>query len=158
MPSLSPGTAGAKEAFGISIIRENYTIKIPPNALAHYNIQDHDQVLLTTGHVGGSGFGLIKKATIERSVFKKAADQLSGVSDLHWFGKRAYVLLDITDGVIRLNAEILKAFLLKIGDKLVAVKSTTVTMSLTPVEVWQKVFEKHGFTEAIKNLEKLEVY
>ncbi len=158
MASLSPGTAGAKEAFAISVIRDDYALQIPPKAMAHYGISDQDQVLLTTGHVEGSGFGLIKKATVERSVFKKCADQLNAIGDLRWFGKRAYVLLDITDGVIRLNAEILKAFLLKIGDKLVAVKSTTVTMSLTPVEVWQKVFEKHGFTEAIKNLEKLEVY
>jgi len=158
MPSLSPGTAGAKEAFGISIIRENYTIKIPPNALAHYNISDHDRVLLTTGHTGGSGFGLIKKDTVERSVFKKSADQLVDIGNLRWFGKRAYILLDIADGVIRLNDEILKAFYLKTGDKLVAVKSTTVTMSLTPVDVWQKIFEKHGFTEAIKNMEKLEMY
>jgi len=158
MPSLSPGTAGAKEAFGISIIRENYTIKIPPNALAHYNISDHDRVLLTTGHTGGSGFGLIKKDTVERSVFKKSADQLVDIGDLRWFGKRAYVLLDITDGVIRLNDEILKAFYLKIGDKLVAVKSTTVTMSCTPTDVWISVFKRHGFSEAIENLEKLEVY
>jgi len=158
MHSLSPGSAGAKEAFGISIIRENYTIKIPPNALAHYHISDHDRVLLTTGHTGSSGFGLIKKDTVERSVFKKSADQLNGIGDLRWFGKRAYVLLDISDSVIRLNDEILKAFYLKIGDKLVAVKSTTVTMSCTPTEVWISVFKKHGFSEAIENLEKLEVY
>ncbi len=158
MPSLSPGTAGAKEAFGISVIRDDYTLRIPPKPIAHYRIDNPDIVLLTTGHVGGSGFGLIKKETAKRSVFWKRAEQLKTVNELRWFEKRAYVMLDINDGVIRLNDEILNAFYLKIGDRLVSVKSTTVTMSLTPDGVWEKNFEKHGFTEAIKNLKKLKEF
>jgi len=38
------------------------------------------------------------------------------------------------------------------------IKSTTITMSFTPVEVWIDIFNKHGFSEAIENMKKLQVF
>lgn len=40
MPSLSPGTPGTKEAYGISIIRDDLSITIPPKACEHYGLAD----------------------------------------------------------------------------------------------------------------------
>lgn len=45
MPSLSPGTPGAKEAYGISIIRDEMSINIPPKAFARYKLKENDVVL-----------------------------------------------------------------------------------------------------------------
>jgi hypothetical protein len=47
---------------------------------------------------------------------------------------------------------------LKIGDKLLVIKSTTIAMSFSPVEIWKIKFLKRGFTEAVKNLEKLDIF
>ena len=40
MPSLSPGTPGTKEAYGISIIRDDISITIPPKAFKHYGLAE----------------------------------------------------------------------------------------------------------------------
>ena len=61
-------------------------------------------------------------------------------------------------GSVKTNLDILKAFLIDIGDCLLVVKSTTVTMSFTPVETWKEIFKKYGFMEAIENMKKLEIF
>ncbi len=51
MPSLSPGMPGTKEAYGISLIRDDLSIVIPPKAFEHYGLTDGDIVLLSTTHI-----------------------------------------------------------------------------------------------------------
>lgn len=70
----------------------------------------------------------------------------------------AYALTRLHGKKIVLNKELLHAFNVKAGDKLVVVKSTTLTMSYTLVETWKKKFESHGFYEAIENMKKLEEF
>lgn len=38
------------------------------------------------------------------------------------------------------------------------VKSATITMSYSPVEVWKAKLKKRGFFEAIKNIDTLEKF
>lgn len=158
MPNLMPGKPGTKEAFGISILNDNLTLRIPLKALAHYDILNTDHIILVTGHRGKSGFGLIKKTTGLKSVFGKFIKQLEFIEKLYSFNNRTYVLLKIINGTITLNENILEAYYIKIGERLLVVKSTTTTMSFTPVEIWIANFKKHGFYEAIQNLNKLEVF
>jgi hypothetical protein len=153
-----PGTPGTKEAFGISKIKDDFTLRVPPKAISHYKISEHDYVILTTGHIGESGFGMIKKETSLKSVFKKFVSEIKNLEEVYWFNGRAFVMLEINNGVTCLTKDVLKAFYLKIGDSLMVVKSTTVTMSFTPIEIWEKKFKKHGFYEAIENMKKLEEY
>lgn len=158
MPSLMPGMPGTKEAFAISKIKDDLTLRVPPKAISHYNISEEDFVILTTGHVGKSGFGMMKKETALKSVFKKFAGEIKNCEEILMPGDRAYVMLKIDDGVTHLTKDVLKAFYLNPGDRLLVVKSTTVTMSFTPVEIWERNFKKHGFLEAIENMKKLEEY
>jgi hypothetical protein len=158
MPNLMPGMPGTKEAFGISKIKVDLSIRVPPKAISHYKIEEHDFVVLTTGHKGESGFGMIKKDTALKSVFKKFVKEINSCKKILWFNDRAYVMLKIDNGVTRLTKDVLKAFYLKIGDRLMVGKSTTVTMSFVPVEIWEDKFKKHDFYEAIKNMQKLEEY
>ena len=158
MPSLMPGMPGTKEAFAISRIRDDLTLRVPPKAITHYKVCEHDYVILTTGHVGESGFGMIKKETALKSVFKKFVEQITSLEEILWFNYRAFVMLKIDNGVTRLTEDILKVFYLRIGDRLMVGKSTTVTMSFVPVEIWERNFKKHGFYEAIENMKKLEEY
>ncbi len=153
-----PGTPGTKEAFGISKIKDDFTLRVPPKAISHYKISEHDYVILITGHVGESGFGMIKKETSLKSVFKKFVSEIKNLEEVYWSNDRAYSMLKIDNGVTRLTEDVLKGFYLNPGDRLLVVKSTTVTMSFTPIEIWGKKFKKHGFYEAIENMKKLEEY
>lgn len=153
-----PGMPGTKEAFGISKIKDDLTLRVPPKAISHYKISEHDYVVLVTGHRGESGFGMIKKDTALQSVFKKFVGEIKNDWEVYWFNKRAFSMIEINNGLTFLNNKILKAFYLSVGDKLLVGKSTTVTMSFTPVEIWMDIFKKHGFSEAIENMKKLEEY
>ena len=154
-----PGKPGTKEAFGISGVHKDYTIVIPPNALKHYRFLDADYAILITGHRGKSGFGLIKKETgLLNSIFKKYIEKIGQVGKVYWLNNRAFVMLELINGKIQVNQAILHAFLLSRGDQLLVVKSTTVTMSFTPVEIWIKHLKKHGFMEAIENMKKIQVF
>jgi len=158
MPNLMPGTPGTKEAFAISKIKNDLTLRVPPKAISHYKISEQDHVILTTGHVGKSGFGMIKKDTALKSVFNKFVKEINNCKEILMPGDRAYVMLEIHNGVTHLNDDVLKAFCLSVGNRLIVVKSTTVTMSFTPVEIWENKLKKHGFYEAIENMKKLEEY
>ena len=153
-----PGMPGTKEAFGISKIKDDLTLRVPPKAISHYKISRQDDIILTIGHIGESGFGMIKKETALKSVFKKFVRETKKCEEIQWFNDRAYSMLKIDNGVTRLTKDVLKAFYLNPGDRLLVVKSTTVTMSFTPVERWENKLKKHGFYEAIENMKKLEEY
>ena len=158
MPSLMPGMPGTKEAFGISKIKDDLSLRVPPKAISHYNISERDYVVLTTGHREESGFGMIKKDTALRSVFEKFVEEIKNDREIYWFNNRAFSIIEINNGLAFLNNNILKAFYLSVGDRLMVGKSTTVTMSFTPVEIWIDIFKKHGFSEAIENMKDLEEY
>jgi hypothetical protein len=153
-----PGMPGTKEAFGISKIKDDLSLRVPPKALSHYKISERDYVVLTTGHREEGGFGMIKKDTALRSVFKKFVEEIKNDWEIYWFNNRAFSVIEINNGLAFLNNNILKAFYLTVGDRLMVGKSTTVTMSFTPVEIWIDIFKKHGFSEAIENMKKLEEY
>ncbi|MBN1798538.1 MAG: hypothetical protein JW822_08165 [Spirochaetales bacterium] len=158
MPNLMPGKPGTKEAFGISEVYDDFTIVIPPKALKHYGISDRDVIFLVTGQRGKSGFGMMKKETALNTVFKKYLNEIVQLEKIYWGNKRAFIMLEIKNGLIHINEDILKAFFITIGDKLMVAKSTTLTMSFTPVEVWIDIFNKHGFSEAIENMKTLPVF
>jgi hypothetical protein len=158
MPGLSPGTPGAKEVYGISIIREDFTIHIPPKALARYGLTNYDPVLLTSTRKGEGGLAIMNYKKAKETVFKKFIDKIDEWDQLIFEKSRPFTLTRIQDGKIILNQDLLNAFNLKIGDNLLIVKSTTVTLSYSPVEVWKKKFLKQGFVDAIKNLDTLEIF
>ena len=135
MPNLMPGKPGTKEAFGISKVHDDYTIVIPPKAIQHYRINDPDYVLLITGHRGKSSLGMIRKETALNSVFKKYIQKLEQLEKVYWMNDKAFVMLEVKNGVVKANRDILKAFLINKRNSLMVVKSTTVTMSFTPIEI-----------------------
>lgn len=153
-----PGTPGTKEAYGIAVIRDDYSIAIPPKAMKRYELSDGDVVLLSTTHRGEGGLAILNKNKAESSVFAKFIDKMDKTDQVFRFNNKAYVLTGVVNGRIILNDNILHAYHLKKNDKLMIVKSTTVAISYTPVEIWKKKFEKHGFDEAIRNMEKLEIF
>lgn len=158
MPSLMPGTPGAKEVYGVSIIKNNFTITIPPKAVKRYRYNTQDKGILITGRRGEGGFGLIKLTTAEKTVFWKNARKIEQENTVYWFNNKAYVMINISSGKFLLNKELMQAFLLKKKERLLVIKSTTVTMSFSPEEIFIKKFTARGFEESVKNISKLEIF
>ncbi len=158
MPSLSPGTPGAKEAYGISFIKDDLSITIPPKAFKRYGLSDKGIVLLTSTRIGEEGLAILNKEKAYQSVFKKIIDKIDQMNVIFLHNKRVFALTQVIEGKVFLTPELLNAFHLKIGDRLLVVKSTTVTMSYSPVEVWKKKLEKNGFFKAVENMKKLEEF
>lgn len=158
MPSLMPGLPGTKEAYGVSVIREDLSITIPPQALERYGVINSELVLLTTTHRGEGGLAMMRKAKAEATVFGKYVNRIEETKTIYWFNDKAYALTTVVDGKVGLTPEMLKAFHLKQEDRLMVVKSTTVAMSYTPVEIWKEKFAQRGLEEAIENMSKLEEF
>lgn len=158
MPSLSPGTSGAKEAYGISILREDLMIQIPPKALKRYNLADNDPVLLTSTRPGERGFANLNLEKAGKSIFKKVIDEIVGHDMVYWKNSRPYAITKVVNERISFNKELIDAFDLQPGERYLIIKSTTLAMSYTPVAIWKVKFEKIGFYESIKNMDSLEVF
>jgi len=158
MPSLMPGMPGTKEAYGISVINADQSVNIPPKAFVRYGLRDNGIVLLTSTHKGEGGFAILNRDKAYRSVFKSTIDRIQSLDTAIWIRDRAYALTNLVDKKVVLNDHLLITFNLKVGARLMVVKSTTVAMSFTPVEIWKKKFEDRGMIEAVKNMSKLEIF
>ncbi|MFC2137730.1 hypothetical protein ACFLTE_06105 [Bacteroidota bacterium] len=158
MPSLMPGMLGAKEAYGISVIKKDKSITIPPKAFKRYELANQDFVLLTSTHEGEGGLSILNKEKAYKSILKKIIDEIHKLDTVIWVGKRTYALTNIIDNKIILDDSLLHAFNLKIGDKLLVVKSTTIAISCTPIEIWKKKLVERGFLEAVNNMNNLKEY
>lgn len=158
MPSLSPGVSGAKEAYGISVIKDNKSLIIPPKGFERYNLKNNDVVLLTSTREGEHGFVIMNFHMANDTVFRKAIDKIRKIDVPIFIKSRPYVITDIQNGKIYFNDEILNAFDLKVGDKFVVIKSTTVTMSFNPIEIFKEKLRSHSFYEAVENIDKLDVF
>ena len=158
MPSLMPGVPGAKEAYGVSVVRDDLTVAIPPRALERYGIADRDLVVLATAHRGESGFSLMNRKSAGDTVLGRLTSRVSEVNEVQWIDSRACALVTADGGRIALTPEMAEAFQVKKGDRLLVVKSARVAMTCMPVEVWKEKLAKKGFHQAIENMEKLEEF
>jgi hypothetical protein len=158
MPSLMPGMPGAKEAYGVSIVRDDLTVAIPPRALQRYEIVDGDLVVLATTHRGEGGFSVVNRWKAEATVLGRLTDRVSEVNAVQWIDDKAYALATVAGGRVTLTPEMAEAFHVKAGDRLLVVKGARVAMACIPVEVWEQKLAKRGFHEAIENMEKLEQF
>lgn len=158
MPSLMPGMPGTKEAYAISVIREDGSVTIPPAAAAHYEFYPLSPVILTTTHRGEGGFAALNKQKAEAGVFKKIIETLKDADKVYWHNNKAYALSTVEGDRLILNEEMLQAFHLESGIGLMSVKSTTVALSFTPVEIWKRKFLSRGLNRAVENISKLDIY
>jgi hypothetical protein len=158
MPSLEPGKPGTKEAYGLSVVGPDGTIRIPPKAFARYEWSEGTLGVVVTTHRGEAGFALLNKSRAEATVFRKYICQIHEPNVVYWFQEKAYALVRIGSGNIRLAPGLLDAFDLNAGDRLMSVKSTTVALSFTPAEIWKRKFLQRGMAEAAANIGKLDVF
>jgi hypothetical protein len=158
MPSLHPGLPGTKEAYGLSLIREGGRVILPPAAVVHYGLLEGESVLLITTHRGEGGFAISRQQTAARSVFAPYMAQVPALDTVIWAKDKAYALTKFTGGGIFLTPELLEAYHVQVGQRLMIVKSTTVVMSCTPAEIWAEKFAQRGMFLEVDNIRKLGLY
>ncbi len=135
MPQMNKG---GKFIFGKSLIREDLTIQLPPQALAEYNAAVEGKVYLFTGSKVTGGFCVTRKGLLEPS---KLGHILSGNPALQKFQTaegefikykgRSYCWVHISEnGVIQLNRQILDFLNLKIGMKLLSIRSSDIAFTM----------------------------
>ncbi|MBN2724838.1 MAG: hypothetical protein JXR95_12270 [Deltaproteobacteria bacterium] len=158
MPSLMPGMPGTKEAYGISILRDDYSIVLPPAVIRNYALTDGAKVVFVTTHRGEGGLAVLNRERAEASVFKKIISEISDDKTIHYHNSKVYALSNVYGNTVRLNPELAKAFHLEVGVHLMSVKSTTIAVSLTPIEIWKTKFQQRGLEKAVENMSSLQVF
>lgn len=135
MPQMNKG---GKLIFGKSLIREDLTIQLPPQALAEYNAAADGKVYLFTGSKITGGFCVTRKGLLEPS---KLGHILTDNPALHNFQTtegefikykgRSYCWISISEnGVVQLSQHILNFLNLKIGMELLSIRSSDIAFTM----------------------------
>ena len=135
MPQMNKG---GKFIFGKSLIREDFTIHLPTQALAEYNATSERKVYLFTGSKVTGGFCVTRKGLLEASklghiLTDNPALQNYQTSEGEFikYKGRSYCWVNISDnGVIQLNQPILDFLNLKIGIQLLSIRSSDIAFTM----------------------------
>lgn len=131
MPQL---TKGGKYVFGWSEIKDKNEVIIPPQAIIEYDIVSEGKVILISGSKATGGFVVSRLSLIEKSIFKNIFDiypflrtyQTNELELLPYKG-RLYTWTFITpEGKLKLNEAFLDKLNLKIGNRLMAIRSSDI--------------------------------
>ncbi len=158
MPSLMPGMPGAKEVYGVSVVRDDMTIVIPPDAARRYEIGEDDVVVLAATRRGQAGFALVNREAAMATMLGGDLSQVEGMEAVRWVRGKPYAQTRVIDGRVRLTPQMAEVFGLSAGDRLMVVKSARVAMTFTPVGTWTDRFVKRGLHEAIERMAALEEF
>ena len=135
MPQMNKG---GKFIFGKSLIRDNLTIHIPTQALTEYNATAEGKVYLFTGSKVTGGFCVTRKGLLEPSKLGNIlTDNLAlqkyqtTEGEFIKYKGRSYCWITISEnGVIQLNQQILDFLNLKIGMKLLSIRSSDIAFTM----------------------------
>lgn len=135
MPQMNKG---GKFIFGKSLIREDLTIHLPPQALSEYNATMEGKVYLFTGSKITGGFCVTRRGLLEPSKLGHIlTDNLSlqnyqiAEGEFIKYKGRSYCWVNISEnGVIQLNQQILDFLNLKIGMELLSIRSSDIAFTM----------------------------
>lgn len=135
MPQLNKG---GKFIFGKSLIREDLTIHLPPQALTEYNATTEGKVYLFTESKITGGFcvtrkGLIKPSKLGHILSDNPALQNYQTAEGAFikYKGRSYCWISISrTGVIQLNGEMVDFLNLEIGMELLSIRSSDIAFTM----------------------------
>lgn len=135
MPQMNKG---GKFIFGKTLIREDMTIHLPPQALTEYNATAEGKVYLFTGSKITGGFGVTRKGLLESSKLGHILTDNPALQDYQTaegesvpYKGRSYCWANITEnGVIQLTNEMIKFLDLKIGMELLSIRSSDIVFTM----------------------------
>lgn len=135
MPQMNKG---GKFIFGKSLIREDLTIHLPPQALSEYNATMEGKVYLFTGSKITGGFcvtrrGLLKPSKLGHILTDNQALQNYQTAEGEFikYKGRSYCWVSISGtGVIQLNQKMVDFLNLEIGMELLSIRSSDIAFTM----------------------------
>ena len=129
---------GGKYVFGWSIIKEDFSIQFPMEAINEYNICSDGKIFLISGSKRTGGFAVSKKIFLENSIFKNLFIEYKDLEnyeteqgEFFQYKSRKYTWIKIeNNGKILLNKNILNNLSLKISDKLLSIRSSNIAFMM----------------------------
>ena len=135
MPQMNKG---GKFIFGKSLIRDDLTIHLPTQALTEYNATAEGKIYLFTGSKVTGGFCVTRKGLLEPSKLGHILTDNPALQNYQTaegefvkYKGRSYCWVNISEnGVIQLNQKILDFLNLKIGMKLLSIRSSDIAFTM----------------------------
>ncbi len=135
MPQMNKG---GKFIFGKSLIRDDFAIHLPTQALTEYNATAEGKVYLFTGSKVTGGFCVTRKGLLEPSKLGHILTDNSALQNYQTaagefvkYKGRSYCWVNIAEnGVIQLNQQILDFLNLKIGMELLSIRSSDIAFTM----------------------------
>lgn len=135
MPQM---TKGGKFIFGKSLIRDDLTVYLPPQALAEYNAAAEGKVYLFTGSKITGGFCVTRKGLLEPSKLGHILTDNPTLQNYQTtegefvpYRGRSYCWVNISEnGVIQLTKEMMDFLDLVIGIELLSIRSSDIAFTL----------------------------
>ena len=131
MPQIKKG---GKYVFGWSIIKNDFSIQFPIEAINEYDICSEGKVFLITGSKTTGGFTVSKKSFMENSIFNNVFIEYNDLGnyktregDFFQYKGRKYTWVTINnEGKVFLNKDILNNLSLKINDRLLSIRGSNI--------------------------------
>ncbi len=135
MPQMNKG---GKFIFGKSLIRDDLTIHLPPQALTEYNAAAEGKVYLFTGSKVTGGFCVTRKGLLEPSKLGHILTDNPALQNYQTaegefvkYKGRSYCWVNISEsGVIQVSRQILDFLDLKIGMELLSIRSSDIAFTM----------------------------
>lgn len=135
MPQLNKG---GKFVFGKSLVREDGSLCLPPQAVEEYDICSEGRVYVFTGAKATGGFCVTRKGLLLPSKLSHILTDLPGLMDytlaegeLVRYKGRSYCWLGVSpEGWLKLTGSMLERLKIAAGDKLMCIRSSDIAFTL----------------------------
>lgn len=135
MPQMNKG---GKYIFGMSLIREDGSVRFPTQAVEEYHIADEGKVYLFTGSKSTGGFCVTRQGLLFPSMLGKILEETPALRDytakqgefISYKG-RSYCWTEITpSGQIILTAEMMNFLEIQPGMRLLSIRSSDIAFTM----------------------------
>ncbi len=153
MPQLNKG---GKFVFGLSAIRPNLTIHIPPQALSEYNAIQDGKVIIFTGSKITGGFCVTTHSLLSKSKLRHILEECPTLRDCQLsegefiqYKGRKYAWLEIDkNGTVKLPQSTLEVLELHSGMELLSIRSSDIAFTMgAKGPLLEKAHNFHGEIE-----------
>jgi len=135
MPQI---TKGGRFVFGRSRIRNDLSVRFPPQAVDEYKITADQKIYLMTGSKSTGGFCVTRMGLLAPSKLRmiltenpELFDYSIAPGDFVRYKGRSYCWLPIEeDGVIRLTPEMMSFLDLRVGMRLLSIRSSDIAFTM----------------------------
>lgn len=135
MPQMNKG---GKFIFGKSLIREDLTVILPPQALEEYNATSEGKLYLFTGSKVTGGFCVTRKGLLEQSKLShiltdnpELQNYKTTEGEFIKYKGRSYCWIKVSDeGAIQLNEDMIKFLNLRTGMELLSIRSSDIAFTM----------------------------